>query len=86
MFQVVISDEAAAFIKTLTDSERQKVFDIFRSLQWYPQTKHLRMKKLKGHDVFRIRVGRYRILCEIDGKEHTIFINDMDDRKDIYRK
>ena len=85
MFQVCISEEAGEFIRGLSEAEQQKVVRIFRELQWYPQTRHLRMKKLVGRDVFRIRVGRYRILCEIDGKQQRIDINDMDDRKDIYR-
>ncbi len=85
MFQVCISEEAGKFIRGLSEPEQQKVVRIFRELQWYPQTRHLRMKKLVGRDVFRIRVGRYRILCEIDGKQQRIDINDMDDRKDIYR-
>lgn len=85
MFQVFISEEAGEFIRGLSEPERQKVLGIFRELQFYPQTRHLRMKKLVGRDVFRIRVGRYRILCEIDGKRRRIDINDMDDRKDIYR-
>lgn len=85
MFQAFISEEAGEFIRRLSEAERQKVLDIFRELQFYPQTRHLRMKKLVGMDVFRIRIGRYRILCEIDGKRRRIDINDMDDRKDIYR-
>ena len=85
MFQVFISDDAGEFVRSLPKDAREKMKDIFRPLQFYPQTKHLRMKKLTGQEVFRIRVGRYRILCEIDGKMCRIDINAINDRKDVYR-
>lgn len=85
MFQVFISEEAGEFIRRLKASEVQKILGIFQDLQFYPQTKQLRMKKLVGREVFRIRAGNYRILCEIDGKRRRIDINAIDDRKDIYR-
>lgn len=42
-------------------------------------------KKLKGEDGYRIRIGRYRVIYEIDEKEKTITIVDADHRKDIYK-
>ena len=85
MFQVFISEEAGSFVRSLPEAQRTKMKDIFRALQFYPKTNHLRMKKLTGQDVFRIRVGNFRILCEIDGRLRRIDINDIDDRKDAYR-
>jgi len=85
MFQVFVSDEAGEFIRGLKQTEIQKILGIFSDLQFYPQTKQLHMKKLVGREVFRIRAGNYRILCEIDGKRQRIDINAVDDRKDVYR-
>ena len=42
-------------------------------------------KKRKGEDGYRIRIGRYRVIYEIDEKEKTITIVDADHRKDIYK-
>ena len=85
MFQVFISDEAGKSFHSLPASAQEKCKRIFRDLQLYPNTKHLRMKKLVGQDVFRIRVGTFRLLCEIDGSRQRIDINVIDDRKDAYR-
>lgn len=41
--------------------------------------------KLEGHDGWRIRVGDYRIIYEIINKKLTIWVIDIDHRKDIYR-
>ena len=42
-------------------------------------------KKLTGRDGWRIRVGKYRIIYEIDDKEKVITILLIGHRKDIYR-
>lgn len=85
MFQVFISDEARDFVLRLPSEAQQKIKGIFRDLQLYPDTKHLHMKKLTGMDVFRIRIGNYRMLCEIDGKTQRVDINKIDDCKEAYR-
>ena len=41
--------------------------------------------ELKGRDGWRLRVGRYRVVYEIDDKTTTVTIMDIDHRKDIYR-
>jgi len=42
-------------------------------------------KKLKGYDAYRIRVGDYRIIYEIDDKIITITIVELGHRRDIYK-
>ncbi len=43
-------------------------------------------KKLGGEDVYRIRVGDYRIVYSLDTDKKTIIIEMVKHRKDIYRK
>lgn len=44
-------------------------------------------RKLTGYeDVYRIRVGRYRILYSVDGHRLVIIILKIGHRKDIYRR
>lgn len=42
-------------------------------------------KKLKGRDGWRIRVGNYRIIYEINDKDKSIIIFHIGHRKDIYK-
>lgn len=41
--------------------------------------------KLKGEEAYRIRVGNYRIIYEIDDGKITITVVAIGHRKDIYR-
>lgn len=45
-------------------------------------------KLLKGSyaDLWRYRVGKYRIVCELDDTSITILVLRVGHRKDIYRK
>ena len=45
------------------------------------------VKKLRGSDTstYRVRVGNYRILYEIDDRTQTIYLLEIADRKDAYR-
>jgi len=42
-------------------------------------------KKLKDRDGFRIRIGNYRAIYEIDDTKKTVTVLDVGDRKEIYR-
>ena len=44
-------------------------------------------KKLGGvDDVYRLRVGTYRILYTVDGGELTVYVIDADNRGDVYKR
>ncbi|OQW47626.1 MAG: addiction module toxin RelE [Proteobacteria bacterium SG_bin7] len=43
------------------------------------------VKKLVGEELYRIRVGPYRILYEVEGKALLILIIKIGHRKDVYR-
>jgi mRNA interferase RelE/StbE len=42
-------------------------------------------EKLTGHERYRLRQGRYRILYSIQDEELTIWIVKVGHRKDVYR-
>lgn len=42
-------------------------------------------KKLKGEDAYRIRIGNYRIIYEIDDDKIIITVVSVGHRKDIYK-
>ena len=42
-------------------------------------------RKLRGVEGYRFRVGRYRILYDIDREENTVTILGIRHRKDAYR-
>ena len=43
-------------------------------------------RKMSGYDdIYRIRVGNYRVIYEIDGKRIVVIILKIGHRKDVYR-
>jgi mRNA interferase RelE/StbE len=42
-------------------------------------------KKLRGRGGWRMRVGSYRVVYEIDDGQRTIVIQDVAHRRDVYR-
>jgi len=46
------------------------------------------IKKLKGayHAVYRFRIGDYRIFYVVDESERIVFLTDIQNRKDAYKK
>jgi mRNA interferase RelE/StbE len=43
-------------------------------------------KKLSGEEVWRIRIGQYRVIYEIHDNKIMVLILKVGNRKDIYRK
>ena len=44
------------------------------------------IKKLNGHNLYRLRVGNYRILYMIDEEIRLINIENVDNRGDVYKR
>lgn len=42
-------------------------------------------QKLSGQERYRIRQGRYRIICSIQDDEITVWVVKVGHRKDVYR-
>ncbi len=42
-------------------------------------------KKLTGRNAWRIRIGRYRAIYEINDKDKSVLVVTLGHRKDIYR-
>ena len=42
--------------------------------------------KLTGRDAWRIRVGEYRIIYEIDDSKHLVVLTAIAHRKEVYRR
>jgi mRNA interferase RelE/StbE len=83
-YSVEISSTAERQIRRLPRSDQIRVVRAISSLATDPRPSGCR--KLTGHDdVFRIRVGRYRVLYSISGRCLTIIVLKVGDRRDVYR-
>ena len=86
MYEIIISGKAAKFISDLPPGYKSKIKEILLTLKDNPYG--YPYKKIKGEtNLYRIRVGKYRILYEVninkDNKQ--IIILKIDKREKIYK-
>jgi len=83
MYTVILSKKAAKFISDLPDTYKAKIMDILEILQTNPYG--YPYKKIRGEtNLYRIRVGRYRVLYEVDKSCNRVIILKVDTRESIY--
>ncbi len=83
-YKLEISRTAEKQLKKLQQDEQRRVIKAILSLPAEPFPNGSR--KLAGYDdVFRIRVGRYRVLYSVGEKTLIIIVLKVGHRKDVYR-
>ena len=82
--------ETEIFQRSISKKEISKIYNKIKTYV-YPQLRinpffGKNIKKLKGEfkDVYRYRIGEYRLFYQIDEKQILIFIMDIVKRKDAY--
>lgn len=82
MYKIIVRKKAKKFVDRLPKNERKRIYNAISNL---PNGEDI--KKLKGHsDLLRLRIGNYRIIYTIDNGELIIFVIDVDNRGDIYKR
>ena len=83
-FEIRISRMAERQLKKLPSEGRDRVVRAVRALADEPVPRGSR--RLTGYDdVFRIRIGRYRVLYSVVASTLTILVLKIGHRKDVYR-
>ena len=82
-YRIEVTPRARKDLKALPKRERQRVAEQIDNLKVDPRPTGCR--KLKGReDFFRIRVGNYRVVYQIENEVLLIIIVRVGDRKEIY--
>lgn len=83
-YSVEISATAERQIRKLGAQDRLRVLRAITDLADAPRPPGCR--KLRGYDdVFRIRVGRFRVLYSIEDQRLVVIILKVGDRREVYR-
>ena len=83
-YEIEISRTAERQLKKLAEEDQLRVARAMLALTDQPRPRGSR--KLTGYDdVFRIGVGRFRVLYSVSDTRLVIFILKIGHRKDIYR-
>lgn len=82
MYQFIIKKPAKKFIDGLPVNERRRIVEAIERL---PDNGNI--KRLQGHsDLYRLRVGAYRIIYTVDNGQFVIYIVDAGNRGQIYNR
>ncbi len=83
-FDVFISKPALQELKKLPRSVARRIFA--KIVEMEAHLDQLDVKRLAGQRAFRLRVGDYRVIFDLDTSNATINVLKVAHRKDIYNK
>lgn len=82
MYRIIIKKPAKKFIDRLPQNEKRRIVEAIEHL---PEGSDV--KRLQGHnDLYRLRVGNYRIIYTIDNGQFVICIVAAGNRGQIYNQ
>ena len=82
MFKIIWTEKSSKQLDNLNENISSRIARKINELSENPFSKDI--KKLKGESAFRLRVGDYRIIFDIDIKNNIIYILRLGHRKNIY--
>ncbi len=82
-YAITILRRAQRELSDLPQESYARVRDAIRELAEEPRPNG--SKKLVGRNGWRIKVGSYRVVYEIDDSDHSVMILHIGHRRDVYR-
>jgi mRNA interferase RelE/StbE len=82
-FEVILPKSVQKELNRLPDDVANRIVARLTGLETSPRPPDV--KKLKGRDAWRIRVGDYRVIYEIHDRVLQVVVVTIGNRRDIYR-
>lgn len=80
-YEIIVQKRARKFIEKLPMNEKRRIVEALEALPFVGD-----IKALKGHkDVFRLRVGDYRVIYTVDDGRFIVYVIDAGSRGQIYQ-
>ncbi len=83
MYEIIFDEEAIEFLEKIEKNTRKRIYNKIISTKQDPF--HY-FERLIGRSEFKLRVGDYRAIADIDETTKRISILVIDHRKNIYKK
>ncbi|MGP6208049.1 type II toxin-antitoxin system RelE family toxin [Cuniculiplasma sp. SKW3] len=80
-YQVIFSDLALKQLKKLDGQIRQRIISTLERIRIRPDKY---VKKLVGDEGYRLRVGNYRVILDIDQEKLIILVLRIGHRRSVY--
>jgi len=82
-YSVELSANVRKDFRKIPKADAERILGNIRDLAVTPRPTD--SKKLKGEELYRIRIGSYRVVYEIEDKRLVVFIIRVKHRKEAYR-
>lgn len=80
-FGVFLHPKAAKFLSNLDEESRDRVKNALKALETSPEAKG---KRLKPSNFWRLRIGDYRAIYEIDAESKRVIVLYIGHRRNVY--
>ncbi|EOS38253.1 type II toxin-antitoxin system RelE/ParE family toxin [Lachnospiraceae bacterium] len=80
-YKIIIQKAAEKFLKKQPRKNQERLL-----IAIYKLPEGTDIKKLQGHNIYRMRVGNMRILYTVDEIIKIISVEEIDNRGDIYKR
>ena len=82
-YEIIIERSSIKDLQKIPAKDRNNIINAIKQLADNPRP--IGAKKLMGRDGFRIRVGHYRVIYEIEDHICRVLVIDIGHRKNIYK-
>jgi mRNA interferase RelE/StbE len=83
-YKIIFSTAASRSLIKLTANLRNRIKEKLEALAGNPFAPNNNLKKLKGEPGYRLRVGDWRVIYELDNGRLIVFVVKIGPRGDIY--
>ncbi|HIY03234.1 MAG TPA: type II toxin-antitoxin system RelE/ParE family toxin [Candidatus Blautia faecipullorum] len=80
-YQIIIEKKAEKFIRKQGKKTQER---LIKAICRLPDGTDI--KKLRGQEMYRMRVGNYRVLYTVDDGIKVITVENIDNRGDVYKR
>ena len=81
MYTVIISKKADGQLRKLEKDIQERILSVLERVRTRPET---HFQRLVGSDTYKLRVGDYRIIADIDKGNLIVLVLEIGHRKNIY--
>lgn len=85
MYKIVFKKEAVKSFNKLPRNVAKTIREKLEAIAADPYTEHPNAKKLQGREGFRLRVGDWRVIYEIQNDRLVILVLKVASRGEVYR-
>ena len=83
MYKLIFDEEAIKFLDKLPKDVSKRIFN---KIQQTKEDPHRYFEKLTNGKEYKLRVGDYRVIADINDSKITIYVILIGHRKNIYKK